>query len=66
MKKGREIFLIFHGQYFDWNFVSVGQSKFWLGIVGPLFAGGYLIICFVAGVVAMLSLSCRVFIIDRG
>lgn len=63
---GSVFLLIFHGQYFDWNFVSVAQSKLWLGMVGPLFAGGYLIICFVAGVVAMLSLSCCVFIVDRG
>ncbi|MGU7775769.1 hypothetical protein ACV229_37165 [Burkholderia sp. MR1-5-21] len=63
---GSVFLLIFRGQYFDWNFMSVGQSKFWLGMVGPLFAGGYLIICFVAGVVAMLSLLRCVFLIDRG
>lgn len=53
---GSVFFLIFDGQYIDWNFVSVAESRFWLGVIGPLFAGGYLVICFVMGVVAMLSL----------
>ncbi len=57
--------MIFHGQYFDWNFMSVGKSRFWLGVVGPLFAGGYLIICFVASSVAILSLSCCVFFVEK-
>lgn len=58
---GSVFLLIFYGQYLDWNFMSVGKSKFWLGIVGPLFAGGYLVICFVVGVVAIISLLCCVF-----
>ncbi len=58
---GSVFLLVFHGQYFDWNFMSVGKSRFWLGMVGPLFAGGYLVICFVAAIVAILSLLCCVF-----
>jgi len=60
------IFLtFFHGQYFEWNFMSIGRSRFWLGMAGPLFAGGYLVICFVVSVVAILSLLCCVFIHNR-
>ncbi|CAI8698311.1 TRAP transporter small permease [Burkholderia sp. IT-111MI5] len=62
---GSVFLLIFHGQYFDWNFMSVGKSRFWLGMVGPLFAGGYLVICFVVASVAILSLLCCVFFVEK-
>ena len=62
---GSVFLLIFHGQYFDWNFMSVGKSRFRLGMVGPLFAGGYLIICFVVACVAIISLLCCVFFVEK-
>ncbi|ACA94129.1 hypothetical protein Bcenmc03_4999 [Burkholderia orbicola MC0-3] len=62
---GSVFLLIFHGQYFDWNFMSVGRSRFWLGVVGPLFAGGYLVICFVVASVAIVALSCCIFFVEK-
>ncbi|HEF5874191.1 TPA: hypothetical protein SAY52_004858 [Burkholderia cenocepacia] len=63
---GSVFLLIFHGQYFDWNFMSVGKSRFWLGMIGPLFAGGYLVICFVVASVAIVALLCCMFLLKKG
>ncbi|KVN25966.1 hypothetical protein WJ63_15015 [Burkholderia pyrrocinia] len=39
------VFLLIEGYYYELNFISISGSRLWLGLVGPLFAGGAQIIC---------------------
>lgn len=54
--------LIFHGPYYVWNFMFVRKSRFLIAMVEPLFSGENLIISFAAASVAIISLSCCVFL----
>jgi hypothetical protein len=42
-----------HSGSYDWNFMSISRSKFWLGLIGPIFAGGAEIFCISAGLVSI-------------
>lgn len=42
--------LIFHGQFFELNFLSISRSRLLLGLIGPVFAGGAFLMCIGIGI----------------
>ncbi|WP_230940458.1 hypothetical protein [Burkholderia territorii] len=46
------------GYFYEWNFVAISRSRMWLGLIGPLFAGGAEVIAIAAGIVA-ISIALR-------
>ncbi|WP_196216565.1 hypothetical protein [Burkholderia ubonensis] len=39
------VYILIEGYYYEWNFMAISDSRLWLGLVGPLFAGNANIIC---------------------
>ncbi|WP_232459459.1 hypothetical protein [Burkholderia ubonensis] len=39
------VFFLVNGYYYEWNFIAISASRLWLGLIGPLFAGGAYIMC---------------------
>jgi hypothetical protein len=48
------VFFMVNGYYYELNIFSISGSRLWLGLVGPLFAGGDQIACIAMGVVWFL------------
>lgn len=53
--------ILVDGYFFEWNFVAISRSRMWLGLIGPLFAGGAEIIAIAAGVVVIFIALRRAF-----
>ncbi|HEF5874190.1 TPA: hypothetical protein SAY52_004857 [Burkholderia cenocepacia] len=49
------------GYFYEWNFVAISRSRMWLGLIGPLFAGGADVVAIAVGVVAIFIALCRTF-----
>ncbi|MCA7973726.1 hypothetical protein LGM42_28050 [Burkholderia sp. AU39826] len=43
------VFVLVEGYYYEFNFIPISESRLWLGLVGPLFAGGAHIMCISLG-----------------
>ncbi|KVL38293.1 hypothetical protein WT12_18585 [Burkholderia territorii] len=54
------------GYFYEWNFVAISRSRMWLGLIGPLFAGGAEVIAIAAGVVAIFIALRRAFNCKEG
>ncbi|MGU8078751.1 hypothetical protein [Burkholderia pyrrocinia] len=53
--------ILVDGYFFEWNFVAISRSRMWLGLIGPLFAGGAEVIAIAAGVVVIFIALHRAF-----
>ncbi|WP_244100074.1 hypothetical protein [Burkholderia anthina] len=53
--------ILVDGYFFEWNFVAISRSRVWLGLIGPLFAGGAEVIAIAAGVVVIFISLRRIF-----